>query len=74
MAAKENIFTHQSREDIAIFNADNAITAEQSTRAPGHARLFSRQGEVADGVFLRGEDVVCRSGGHERIVMTTRDI
>lgn len=74
VAAKENIFTHQSREDIAIFNADNAITAEQSTRAPGRARLFSRQGEVADGVFLRGEDVVCRSGGHERIVMTTRDI
>ena len=74
VAAKENIFTHQSREDIAIFNVDNAITAEQSTRAPGHARLFSRQGEVADGVFLRGEDVVCRSGGHERIVMTTRDI
>lgn len=25
-------------------------------------------------MFLRGEDVVCRSGGHERIVMTTRDI
>lgn len=74
VAAKENIFTHQSREDIAIFNADNAITAEQSTRAPGRARLFSRQSEVADGVFLRGEDVVCRSGGHERIVMTTRDI
>ena len=74
VAAKENIFIHQSREDIAIFNADNAITAEQSTRAPGRARLFSRQGEVADGVFLRDEDVVCRSGGHERIVMTTRDI
>lgn len=74
VAAKENIFTHQSLEDIAIFNADNAITAEQSTRAPGRARLFSRQGEVADGVFLRGEDIVCRSGGHERVVMTTRDI
>ena len=74
VAAKENIFTHQSREDIAIFNADNAITAEQSTRAPGRARLFSRQGEVADGVFLRDEDVVCRSGGHERVVMTTGDI
>ena len=43
VAAKENIFTHQSREDIAIFNADNAITAEQSTRAPassaGRVRL-----------------------------------
>ena len=74
VAAKENIFCHQGWEDIAVFNADNAITAEQSTRAPGRARTFSRQGEVADGVFLRGEDIVCRSGGHERTIMTTGDI
>ena len=74
VAAKENIFRHQSGEDVAVFNADNDITAEQSRRAPGRARLFSRQNEVADGVFLRGEDIVCRSGGHERVVMTTGDI
>lgn len=74
VAAKENIFRHQSGEDVAVFNADNDITVEQSHRAPGRARLFSRQDEVADGVFLRGEDIVCRSGGHERVVMTTGDI
>ena len=74
VAAKENIFRHQSGEDVAVFNADNDITAEQSRRAPGRARLFSRQGEVADGVFLRGEDIVCRSGGRERVVMTAGDI
>ena len=74
VAAKENIFRHQSGEDVAVFNADNAVTAEQSHRAPGRARLFSRQDEVADGVFLRGEDIVCRSGGHERVIMTTGDI
>ena len=74
VAAKENIFCHQGWEDIAVFNADNAITAELSTRAPGRARTFSRQGEVADGVFLRGEDIVCRSGRHERTIMTTGDI
>ena len=74
VAAKENIFRHQSGEDVAVLNADNDITAEQSRRAPGRARLFSRQDEVADGVFLRGEDIVCRSGGHERVVMTTGDI
>ena len=74
VAAKENIFRHQSGEDVAVFNADNDITAEQSRRAPGRARLFSRQNEVADGVFLRGEDIVCRSGGHERVIMTTGDI
>ena len=74
VAAKENIFRHQSGEDVAVFNADNAVTAEQSRRAPGRARLFSRQDEVADGVFLRGEDIVCRSGGRERVVMTAGDI
>ena len=74
VAAKENIFRHQSRGDIAIFNGDNAITAEQSARAPGRARTFSRRGEAADGVFLRGEDIVCRSGGQERVIMTTGDI
>ena len=74
VAAKENIFRHQSGEDVAVFNADNAITAEQSHRAPGRARLFSRQDEVADGVFLLGEDIVCRSGGRERVVMTAGDI
>ena len=74
VAAKENIFRHQSGEDVAVFNADNDITAEQSRHTPGRARLFSRQDEVADGVFLQGEDIVCRSGGHERVVMTTGDI
>ena len=74
VAAKENIFRHQSRGDIAIFNGDNAITAEQSARAPGRARTFSRRGEAADGVFLRGEDIVCRSGGQERVIMNTGDI
>lgn len=74
VAAKENIFRHQSHGDIAIFNGDNAITAEQSARAPGRARTFSRRGEAADGVFLRGEDIVCRSGGQERVIMTTGDI
>ena len=74
VAAKENIFCHQSRGDIAIFNGDNAITAEQSARAPGRARTFSRRGEAADGVFLRGEDIVCRSGGQERVIMNTGDI
>lgn len=37
IAAKENIFTHQTAEDIAVFNADNDITAEEAARAVGRA-------------------------------------
>ena len=74
IAAKENIFTHQTAQDIAVFNADNAYTAEEASRALGRARLFSRQREVEDGVFLRGEAVIARHGGEEREVMRTTDI
>ena len=45
ITAKENIFTHQNAQDIAVFNADNSITAQQAERALGRARLFSRKSE-----------------------------
>lgn len=74
ISAKENIFTHQSAEDIAVFNADNQITMEESRRAPGRARLFSRQREVEDGVFLRDGIIFVRHGGMEREVLRTSGI
>lgn len=74
IAAKENIFTHQCAQDIAIFNADNSITAQQAERALGRARLFSRKDEVEDGVFLRDGKIIARHGGQERVVMTREDI
>ena len=72
--AKENIFTHQSAQDIAVFNADNPITLEEAGRAVGRARLFSRKQELEDGVFLRGNAVIARHDGTERQVMTVEDI
>lgn len=74
ISAKENIFTHQSAEDITVFNADNSITLEESGRVPGRARLFSRQREVEDGVFLRGDAIIARSGGKEREVLRVSGI
>ena len=74
ITAKENIFTHQSVQDIAVFNADNDITLEEAARASGRARLFSRKKELEDGVFLRGDAIIARSSGSERQVMTVADI
>ena len=74
VSAKENIFTHQSAEDIAVFNADNGLTLELSRKAPGRVRLFSRKGAVEEGVFLRGQAVIARLGGQERQVMEVSDI
>lgn len=72
--AKENIFTHQVLDSISVFNADNTVTAEEALRAVGRARLFSRQKELEDGVFLRGNVIVARHAGQERQVMTVEDI
>lgn len=74
ISAKENIFTHQAENDIAVFNADNAYTAEEAEHAVGRARLFSRQRELEDGVFLRDNAIIARSGGQEREVMQVSDI
>ena len=74
IAAKENIFKHQSAGNLVVFNADNAVTREETGRAPGHVRLFSRREEVPEGVFLRGGDIVSRRDGRERVVMTVSDI
>lgn len=74
ISAKENNFTHQSAEDIAVFNYDNAITREQSSRARGSVRMFSRREELEEGVFLRGDAIICRKNGAEREVMKVSDI
>ena len=74
ITAKENIFTHQTDQDIAIFNADNEATVRCAEKAPGRVRWFSRKREVADGVFLRGTSIVCRNTEGERVVLDTADI
>ena len=74
VASKENIFLHQCSADTAVFNLDNDITREQSTRALGEVRMFSRRSSVENGVYLRGEEIVRCRNGVETVVMTTDDI
>ena len=74
VASKENIFLHQSAGDVAVFNLDNDITREQSGRALGEVRMFSRRSTVENGVYLRGEEIVRCCDGAETVVMTTADI
>ena len=52
--AKQNIFRYQTRDDLLVLNADNAITNAFS--GCGRVRRFSRQKRV-DGVWLDGETI-----------------
>ncbi|MCI9609086.1 MAG: UDP-N-acetylmuramoyl-L-alanine--D-glutamate ligase [Oscillibacter sp.] len=56
ISAKENIFTHQSASDIAVFNADNEVTRSFVGRQRGALRTFSRREAVEQGAYLAPDD------------------
>lgn len=56
ISAKENIFTHQSASDIAVFNADNEVTRSFVGRQRGTLRTFSRREAVEQGAYLAPDD------------------
>lgn len=61
--AKENIFSHQSPEGIAIFNRDNELTHEMACRAPGKVLEFSRRQPVENGTCLDKDRIVVMQDG-----------
>jgi UDP-N-acetylmuramoylalanine--D-glutamate ligase len=71
-AAKHRLFMNQTSEDVAILNADDEITASWASGLKAHISLFSVKKELDEGLFLRGRDLISRSGGKEK-VLTTRD-
>lgn len=63
VAAKKNIFLHQSKDDILILNADNETSASFTGDAKGEVRYFSRRKEIENGSFLSGGTVFAVSDG-----------
>lgn len=72
-AAKARIFENQTTGDAAVLNADDRATAEH---APAKPRVFwfSREKRVAQGAFLRGEEIVFRHEGEEESVLNCNEI
>ena len=57
IAAKENVFIHQSPRGIAVFNHDNDITRGFAQSAVGRSISFSRWEELDDGVYIRENSI-----------------
>lgn len=74
VAAKVNLIAHQGADDIAIFNADNALTAQLANTAKGTVRTFSRQGAVQDGLFLRDGMIYLAQEGRETAILSAKEI
>lgn len=74
VAAKENIYLHQSAVGKLVYNLDNDITRGFAAKAPGRAVPFSRREQPETGVFL-DDGVICRSrDGETEPVLPLEDI
>jgi UDP-N-acetylmuramoylalanine--D-glutamate ligase len=76
LAAKAQIFLHQSDDDIAIFGYDDPGSHALSQRAPGQILYFSARDLIADGAFLAGNRLMVVGGGspdRQPHVVCTRD-
>ncbi|MCE5324148.1 UDP-N-acetylmuramoyl-L-alanine--D-glutamate ligase [bacterium] len=71
---KARIFENQSESDYAVINAENEFTASLSPNLKGHVLRFARKSEVAEGGFVRGDDLIVKLGGMEHFVCKRSDI
>ena len=71
--AKARIFENQTEDDAAILNADDAATAAYAPSKP-QVYWFSRKQRVAQGAYLRGEEVVLRIDGEDHTVLRRGEI
>ena len=70
--AKQRLFMNQTAEDVAVLNADDDITASWVVEQKANVVAFSVIKGLDEGMFLRGNELVCRADGKEK-VLTTRD-
>ncbi len=71
--AKARLFENQTGEDAAVLNADDAATTPYAPTLP-RVYWFSRKQRVAQGAFVRGEEIVFRQDGSEEILLKLENI
>lgn len=60
IAAKMRMFENQTKDDIAVLNADDPIVVKAKTKA--RVLLFSRKHSVVNGAFVRDGMIIYRRG------------
>lgn len=71
--AKARIFENQTEQDAAVLNADDPGTPPYAPSRP-QVFWFSRMKRVAQGAFLRDQEIVFRRDGEEIILLRRKDI
>jgi UDP-N-acetylmuramoylalanine--D-glutamate ligase len=72
-AAKARIFENQTVGDSAVLNADDPATTRIAPATP-QVYWFSRKQRVAQGAFVRGNEILFRHDGKEESILKVEDI
>lgn len=73
-AAKANILRFQGEDDVAVLCADDAGSMAMAAHVRGRMRTFSAKRAVADGAFVRDDEIWLRSGDEETAVCAVSDV
>lgn len=71
---KELITKNQGPEDVCVLNYEDAYLRDFGPSAPCRVFWFSSQRELEEGAFLRGDEIVLRTGGEEIPVVRTGEL
>ncbi|MEX2012992.1 MAG: UDP-N-acetylmuramoyl-L-alanine--D-glutamate ligase [Candidatus Levyibacteriota bacterium] len=72
--AKRNILRFQNESDYAIVNKDYPASRESDAHTNGQVFYVSREDEIVEGCFVKGDKVTVRRGGIEEEIIDTSEI
>lgn len=73
-ALKARIFKNQTHNDFSVINAENPFTASLPPSLNGRILRFAGNSVVAEGGFVRCNDLIVRMDGREMVVCKRSDI
>ncbi|MDD6734043.1 MAG: UDP-N-acetylmuramoyl-L-alanine--D-glutamate ligase [Lachnospiraceae bacterium] len=74
IAAKKAICMNQTKEDVCVLNAEDPVLAEFVKDCPATVLLFSSGKEVANGCFLKEDDIYFAQDGKSIKLMNIHDM
>ncbi|WP_316608081.1 UDP-N-acetylmuramoyl-L-alanine--D-glutamate ligase [uncultured Ruminococcus sp.] len=72
--SKKNIILYQNKDNKAVLNLDNEITASFAPECKGEVVYFSRRQAVERGAYLDGNTIIYTDGEKKTEVLDIRDI
>ena len=71
---KEKIALNQTKEDVCVLNYEDAYTRAFGDRCPAKVVFFSSKRELADGLFLQGEEIMLAENGKSQKLMNIHEM